>query len=1090
MKSLPRLSVENPILVNLFMVSIFAAGIWSGLTMIRELFPESRPDKVLVVTTYPGATPSEVEKGITLKIEERVKDVEGVEKITASITEGISSVFIEMESGYDDIDQAVTDVKAAIDTIPQEDFPDESKESRTSKFDPKLPVISVAVFGDVDDRGLKTLAEDLKDDLLKLPDVTNVVISGTRRDEISVEVRPEKLAEYNLSFLQVAEAIRVSNLDLPAGQVRTPNSNVAVRTLGEEDRGEDLLDIVLRSDPSGRVLRVRDVATIIDGFEDIDLLGRFNGKPAVTATVYKTPDQDAIKIASAVRAMVAGKKGRPLERSFADRLVAALSREDVVGRVYEEALNDPFPPNIETETYSDLSRFIEGRLELLERNGFWGLILVALSLLVFLHWRVAFWVMMGLVLAIMGSLVAMHFLGQTLNLMTMFGLIIVLGLLVDDAIIVSEHVYTKVEQGLAPREAATTGAEEVTWPVVCAIATTIVAFLPLMFIDGQIGDWMGVLPVIVCVALTVSLFEALAILPSHLAHGLRPIRQRVRQDEASKGKPSLLTRVRATQANFVNNTLKTRYEGVLRTAVRFRYVTISILAGLFIAVLGAVIGGHVPFVFLQKLDGETIVVATTMEIGTPIDETVAAAKVVEAAALELPETRQVYTIAGLQLSDDGTKAGQSSHLAQLFIEIQPAEKRNRTSDDMIQAMRKKTDDIPGVRKMKYQTIQGGPAGAPIHLEIAGDDIDQLVAASKVVKEELETFEGVFDVLDDFDAGRREVQIELFDSARALGLTTELLALQVRSAFYGFEAEKVQRGDEDVKIMVRYPAEYRSRVYDVEEMRIATPGGTLVPFQPSDTLVPFKEVARLTEGTGFASINRKDQQRAVTITADVNETVTKSDLVIAKLEGLFPDLRERFPGIELEWGGQKLETKKSFASLETDFLAALAMIYVILAGLFRSYVQPLIVMSVIPFGLIGAVGGHFVMGYPLTILSMIGLVALTGIVVNDSMILVSFVNKRREEGMDAFEAVIDGGKSRLRAILLTSATTVLGIAPLLLETSFQARFLIPMGISISAGLLFATVLTLIAIPSLYMVVEDVKMIAAWVIGTPPRQAQPT
>jgi hydrophobic/amphiphilic exporter-1 (mainly G- bacteria), HAE1 family len=1106
MTTLPRFSVQNPVLVNLLMVAIIIGGAYCALTMIREMIPESRPNMILITTSYPGATPSEVEKGITLKIEEKIKDVKGVEKILSTINEGESTIIAELESGFRWVDQAVNDIKAAIDTIPEEDFPEEARETRVAKFDPRWPVISVALYGNLDDRALKSMGERLRQDMLLLPGTTDVVLSGTRKDEISIEVEPARLAEFGMSFMDVAQVIATSNLDLPGGQVRTEDANVAVRTLGEKGRAEDLLELVLSSDPAGRAIRLRDVAQAFDTFEDVDVAGRFNALPAVNVTVFKTPEQDAVKIAGAVRALVAGKLNRPLIRPARERFLAFVTGNDPLRDIYERARSDPYPPGIGVEVHTDLSRFIEGRLELLQRNGFWGLILVTLSLLVFLHWRVAFWVMMGLMLAIAGALIAMTWLGQTLNLMTMFGLIIVLGLLVDDAIIVSEHVYSKVEQGVEPRLAAITGAEEVTWPVFCAVTTTIVAFVPLMFIEGQIGDWMGVLPVIVCVALSASLIESLAILPCHLAHGLRLSTRHVspKLERRARTLSHWITTVREAQDNLVNVRLRNGYERFLRAAVSYRYITMAALTSCLIIAVGAVAGGHVPFVLLQKMDSETVVANLKMGVGTPIEGTREAAKLIERAALDLPERKTVYTLLGTQLSDNGLTSAPQAHLAQVYIELVAAEDRNRNSDVIINELRDKTANIPGVRKLTFASIQGGTAGAAIHLEISGSRIEDLVTVSERLQRRLTTYEGIMDIVDDFDAGRREVQIELLDSARALGLTTQSLATQVRSAFYGYEARKIQRGREDVRIMVRYPPEHRRRVYDIEAMRIAAGdqrfaligergntgflGGALTstisaggsPAQATQTLVPFTEVARLREGTGFASIKRKNQQRTVTITADVDSNVTSSDQVMAELSNEFPELSAAYPGMSFEFGGQKLETRKSFASLKTDFIAALILIYVILAGLFRTYIQPLLVMAVIPFGLIGAVVGHFIMGYPLTILSLIGLVALTGIVVNDSMILVVFVNRRVAAGADMFESVIEGGKSRLRPILLTSATTVLGMAPLLAERSFQAKFLIPMGISISAGLIFATILTLIAIPSLYLILNDVKI---WLTGKP-------
>ena len=683
----------------------------------------------------------------------------------------------------------------------------------------------------------------------------------------------------------------------------------------------------------------------------------------------------------------------------------------------------------------------------------------------FLNWRVAFWVMMGLLLAILGALIGMKALGVSLNLLTMFGLIVVLGMLVDDGIIVAEHVFTKIEQGVEPKLAAITGTEEVTWPVVCAILTTMVAFLPLRYIKGQMGDWMGVLPLVVVIALSMSLFEALSILPAHLAHNVRPLghKPRAELDNHDRRLPRVLVKLRYLQQGLHQGAVR-HYEWLLRRAVKYRYVTLALLTSLMIVIMGLVAGDHVPFVFIQKMDSETLVAGMRLGVGTPIAATGKAMAVVERAALDQPELKTIYTILGIELTDDFLDGSLKSNRAQAFIELKPADQRTRSSDEILAELRTRTADIPGVDRLTFDAIHGGPGGKAIQLEISGERLDDIVAVADHFKGRLQDFAGVYDIADDFDAGRPELQIELLESARPLGITTESLALQVRAAFYGYEARKVQRGREDVKIMVRYPPSYRRNIYDVESMYLKTPTGAMVPF---------KEVARLHEGTGYASIHRQDQLRTVKVLADVDETVTNSERVTGQLSQEFDQIRAQHPGIKLKFGGQKLESARSFGSLRHLSVFALLLIYVILAALFRSYTQPLIVMSVVPFGVIGAVLGHLLLGYPLTLLSMIGMVALCGIVVNDSMILVSFINRRIEAGDEVLTAIVEGGKGRLRPILLTTATTVLGLAPLMLETSFQARFLIPMAISISAGLIFATALTLVAVPALYLVVRDVK-----------------
>lgn len=1062
MTSLPRFSVHNPVLVNLLMWSILVGGIYSAVTLVREMFPESDPMRISVTTVYPGATPVEVEKGISIKIEEAIKDLTEIDEIRTTIGEGFSNITVFLRNDVESVDQVVNDVKAAIDAIPSDDFPEDAEETRVARLEALIPVINVAFFGDLDEETLKDTGRRLRDDLLAIPGISKVVLQGVRNDEISVEIKPERLVQYGLSLAEVADAIARANLDLPGGQIRTGQANVSVRTLGEEDQAQPIGEIIVRSDRSGKVVRLREIAEVVDGFEDTDLRGRFNAKPTIMISVLKTASQDAIDIAAKVKALVAGKMRQPLERDWWADIKCRLGVRDEIEQVYERAFNDPYPANGELKTSTNLARFIEGRLDLLKRNGRWGLLFVFLSLLIFLDWRVAFWVMFGLLLAILGTLSVMNLAGLTLNLVSMFGLIVVLGLLVDDAIIVGEHVFSLVEDGMEPQLAAITGAERVTWPVVCAITTTIVAFAPLLFIEGQIGDFMGVLPVIVMCALGVSLFEALSILPSHLAGWLKPVGKP--REAAVTGLRRLRGRIRSAQAFVLKNLMLNRYERFLRLAVSYRYVTMAAMTAVLIVSLGMVAGERVPWVMFQKMDSETLLANMELAVGTPIDRTDEAIKHIESAAVALSELDSLYTLLGTQFSMDGMTADNGSHLGQLIIELKPVEERDRNSEEILRMLRAGSENIPGVNSLRFSAMQAGPGGAAVQIEISGSRLDVLAEAAGYVKNRIDSYAGVFDIDDDFDAGRREIQIELLDSARALGLTTRSLATQVRGAFHGIEARKIQRDREDVKIMVRYPESNRRRIADVEAMWIATPDGTLVPFS---------EVARLGEGRAFATIRRKDQQRTVTITADVDQAVGNAGRITSELAAEFGEIERRFPGVRLEIGGQSREFTKSFSPLKRYVPISGLLIYVILAGLFKSYLQPFIVMAAIPFGVIGAIAGHYAMGFPVTFMSLIGLVALTGIVVNDSLILVDWINRKRAEGADPYEAVIDAGRNRLRAILLTSITTVLGLAPLLLETSFQARFLIPMGISIAGGVAFATVLTLVAVPSLYMILMDLQ-----------------
>ncbi len=1070
MKSLLTFSVGNPVLVNLIMVALLALGGYSAMTITREMFPEYRPNVIQVATVYPGATPAEIEKGITIKIEEEIREVDGVDTYESQIVEGLSTVRIELLETVDDISVALNDVKSSVDAI--QDLPEEAEESRIFEFKPRLPVIGVSLFGDIEEKTLKRLGKKLRDDILDLPGITDVTLSGTRNDEIIVEVKPDKLLKYGLSFPQIAEAIRRANMDLPGGVVKTEGADVAVRTLGERDQAEAIGKIIVTSDPTGRVVYLHQVARVIDGFEDADLKENYNGKPSVTVMAYKTPEQDAIDISNKIKAFLAGKTRKPMDWEWTERLKVLTGGESVLHKIYKDAYADPFPPYVNSDTHTNLARLIEGRLDLLKRNGSYGLTFVFLSLLFFLNWRSAVWIAMGLMASIFGTILFLQYVGSTLSMISMFGLIVVLGLIVDDAIVIGENVYAKVEEGLSPREAAIDGGSEVGWPVVATVATTIAAFLPLSMIEGQIGHFLSILPIVVTCALLVSLVEALIILPSHLSEFLKPMRK---QDDGSPiaRRQSILDRlvepVRHAQYVLVQQLLLGVYERFLRRAVAYRYVTVTVAFSLLIVGIGMVAGGRVESLFFSKMDSETVVANLDMPVGTPIEDTEAMLGRLEEIAVSMPEVKSVQTLVGASLSmADASVSASQAHIGQLVIELVEVEQRDRTSDQILGDMRRRSQGLTGIERLSFQSMQGGPGGTPIQIEVSGQDYAKIMPVVEELKNRLATYEGIYDVNDDYDAGRPELQIELLESGRALGLTTEALAVQVRGAFYGLEAKVLVRDREDVKIMVRYPEEHRQRIYDLEEMRIATPMGELVPFG---------EVARFQYGSGYATIRRTDGRRVVNVTADANDEVANPDEVTDDLMKGFVALEAANPGVKIQAKGRRREMTRSMQSLTRAALVAVAIIYTILAWLFRSYVQPLIVMVSLPLAMIGVIVGHYIMGYDLTIISKIGFVALAGIAVNDALVLINLVNKARESGMEPFEAVIYGGKRRLRAILLTTLTTVLGLAPLVLETSFQAKFLIPMAVTICFGLMFATLLTLVVVPSFYMIQHDITSLAA-------------
>ncbi len=1102
--SLPRFSVNNHVLVNMGMIVVLVVGGFFSQTLIREMFPETRPNKLAIVAVYPAVQPQELEKAVTIKVEEAVRDVEGVEKVDSSVSSGLSNTTLSLFNDVDDVDVVLQEVKNEIDAI--EDLPDDLEKITVTKFEPKLPVISVAIFGDGDEADLKRAARSMRDDLLTLPGVSDVEIGGTRDDEISVEVRPERLLEYNITFDEVAAAIRETNVDISGGQLKGDRTSRAVRTLGEKSRGVDLESLVVRSEPDGRELLLSDVAYVRDAFVESDLESYFNAKPAVNCVVYKTKSQDAIQIATLVKAYVAGKQNAPFDAHGFDgarskpwyvrpftMIGAGLSWgvTKVTGKadpatVYEESRNNPLPHGFEVALHTDLARFVEGRLDLMTRNGKTGLLLVLISLNLFLNWRVAFWAALGLPVSLFGTFIVMWVFGLSLNLLSMFGMIIVLGIIVDDAIVIGENIYRHIEEGEPPREAAIRGAEEVMWPVTIAVLTTIAAFAPLLFIRGRIGDFMGELPIVVLAALSVSLVEALVILPAHLSN--LPSRRKRDRERISSRHRNWLRRFsasyRAVQERLLHGSLLRIYERFLRFALRWRYVTLSFAVSLCIIAIGLISGGIVEAVFIQKMDSETLICRVEMPVGTPADQLKTRMKTLAEYVDAAPEVvnAQMYVSLQVNFGGDGAVGARSqSHLGQFVVELRPADEREsleqRSSEELLADFRQFSMALPGVNSVTWEGMNGGPAGRDIHIQVSGSDFDEIVGVGDEIKTHLASYGGVFDLEDDFEEGKREVQLELRESARPTGITVGSLGNQVRSALYGSESRRITRNREDVKIMVRYPEDFRKDIYNLESMWIPTGNN---PLQRG--WVPLSEVAYLVEADSFTTIHRSRQQRSVSVYGAVDQEVGQTDMILAGVRETFEnEIRPKHPGVRIEFLGSHEEQTKSFSALKYAFPVALLMIYMMLAGLFRSYLQPLVVMSAIPFGFLGAVVGHWATDNPMTILSWIGLVALSGILVNDSLVLVDFINKRIARGMSQFEANIEGAKLRLRAILLTTLTTVAGLTPLMFETSFQAKFLIPMAVTLTFGLVFATALTLIIVPALNMVFYDMKSLGRRAIG---------
>jgi hydrophobic/amphiphilic exporter-1 (mainly G- bacteria), HAE1 family len=1114
--SIVRFSVRNPVLVNMLMLLIVFVGGVLALTTVREMFPEARPKKLLVTTVYPGVAPAELEKSVTIKVEEAVRDVEGVEKVDSSISEGVSATTLTLRSDVKDVDLLLQEVKAEVDAI--EDLPVDAEKTTVRKMEPKLPVISVALYGMGDEAARKRAARWLRDELLLLPGVSEINVNGQREDEIAVEVRPEKLLEYDITFDEIATAIRDTNLDLSGGQLEGDRSVLSVRTLGESQRGVDLEKLAVRSLPDGRTIRLSDVAVVRDEFRDTKLEGYFNSEPTTSLVIYKTMTQDAIDISSLIKAYIKGKQGEPFDpygrqaawnqpwysRPFAvvwaeaGRSISLALGKPNPETVYEKSRATPFPHDFKLALHTDIARFVEGRIELMVNNGVQGLFLILVSLVLFLNWRVAFWAAAGLPVTFLGTFVLLWSFDVTLNLVSLMGLIIVLSIDVDEAIVMAENVYRHIEEGLSPHEAAIRGAEEMMWPIIVMTGTTIGAFVPLLFLQGQLGDFFRVLPLVCVAAMTMSMIEALVILPSHLSE-LPDMRKKPVKALFAAKRLGPIRKLRdgflKAYRGFLTFLVDELYDRFIRLSMKWRYVTLATAISSLSLSIGLVAGDVVRASWFPKMDGETLVASLELPVGTPASVTRERLQKLSDLAITLPEVinAQMFVARQYDLGGEGMEGTRDkSHLGQLIIELKESVNRTRHSEEVLVDLRKASESLTGVNAVTWESLNGGPAGRSLELKVSGEDFASVLEVSDLLKAKLATFQGVFDLDDNLDRGQREVRVKPRESARATGITTSILANEVRNAFFGREARRIARNREDVKVMVRYPEEFRRDVHNVERMWIPAPrpaeadGAATGPSRdvtharPRHNWVPFGEVAELTEDQSFSTLNRTNQQRAITVFGDVDETVGDEQAILkAVAEWYAAEIAPKYPSTRYEPLGKSLEIQKMLSGMVIAFPVSILIIYILLAALFRSYVQPLVVMIAIPFGIQGAIIGHWFMGYDITILSMIGLIALNGIVDNDSLVLVDFINSRVRAGLSLYEASVEGSKLRLRAIVLTTVTTTFGIMPLMLETSFQAKFLIPMAITLTFGLMFATVLTLVVVPAINMVLADMAALWRWI-----------
>ena len=1027
---------SNSVVANIFMLSILSWGGFTLLNVRKEAFPTFTAESVAITVPFLGGTPEDVERGVTIKVEEALVDVKGIESIESTSTESSAVITVESREGYP-LKNLLDDIKIQIDAISS--FPEQAENAVIVEEQRRSTVLRVHVHGEVTPSLLKETARTLRDELLQFKGVSFVQTSGDRDYEISIEISEDKLRFYNLTFSEVSSAITNNSLDLSEGDIRSQQGNISIRSRAQAYVAADFEKIPLRTTADGTRILVGDVAHVRDAFVDQEVLSRFDGQPAVGLQVQTTGEGDIIKTADTIAAFVAA---------------------------YSE--DHQLPEGITITSWNDGASPIRSRLRLLFENGLMGMVLVFIVLALFLNLRLAFWVALGIPISFAGalSLFPAEFIDVSLNQLTAFAFIIVLGIIVDDAIVVSESIYAEKEANPEedPIRSTVRGVSRVLVPAAFGVLTTIAAFFPLTMVSGRMGNVFGQIAIAVILCLIFSLIESKVILPSHLAH-IKP---------ATKPKFFLL-RIWYLIQRAISLTLdafiKYIYQPVLRFVLPFRYAAVGLFIAILLLVIGLFPSGKLRFVFFPDIFRDSISANLELEQGLPVDYLHQQS---ERIALALHETIvELEEESGEKILLHASINASTNTAVSITAELTTSESRSISTADVVNAWRQKVAGIAGAKSLLFAGT-AGPSGQGLNIKLASQSREDLQAAAKEMKRQVASYNGLYDISDTFDSGKPEIQVDLTPTGQAQGFDKRSLAENVRFAFFGDEAQRVQRGRDEVKVMVRYPLEDRENLESLREMRIRNANGAAIPFSL---------VADTTYGESLASIQRFNFNRIVSVQAEVDKSVTSGDEILGLLkEDYFPQFNSEFPGVSISLDGEADQRKKSLASLKRGFLFSIILIYILLAIPLKSYVRPLIIMSVIPFGIIGALLGHFIIGIPVSILSIFGILALSGIVVNDSLVLTHRINELtvNEPQRSLIDTLVIAGSQRFRAILLTTLTTFVGLIPLLFEPSVQAQFLKPMAVSVGFGVIFATFITLILLPCLFLILSDIahRFVSSW------------
>ena len=1038
---------------------MFGIVIWGLLTLFSgkigvEIFPEFQSNTISISVPYRGGTPEEVEESVVVRIEEAISDVEGIERITAEARSSSASIMVEVEEEYDR-NVVMNEIKAAVDSISQ--LPEEAERPKISFAERYNSVVNVVLFGDLNERDFRALGEQIRDEVASLPSITSAELQAVRPPELAIEISESTLQQYGLTFDQISRAVRSSSIDLTAGTLKTVSGDIVLRTKGRAYRKADFEAITVVTRDDGSRLTLADIADVRDGFDENPFWARFNGKQGVLIAVGREGNQNAIELASEVK----------------------------------DYLNDrraTLPSGVDIDYWSDMSRIVKGRLEILYDSALKSILLVFLVLTLFLRPSLAFWTVLGIPICFLGAIAMMPWLGVSINIISLFGFILVLGVVVDDAIVTGENIYTHQRRGSDPLTASIVGTKEVTTPVVFGVLTTIIAFTPLLAAKEGMARAFSHIALIVIPVLLFSLVESKLILPSHLSHNLR---HGVRNILKFFLFPDALLRLMRKGYGFferfqilisrgLERFIKKVYQPALNLALEYRYLTLAIFVGLFILLVGMMKGDRIQQVFLPRVQSERATCRLRMQEGTPFLATEAVVNRIQRAAEELRDElheesgevviKDIMSVAGGESIGSSRRKGSTGKNESgecVFYIVEPENRTLQiTTTEIANRWREKIGPVKGAKELQFRAeIRQG--GDPLDIQLVGPNIEQLNLATGELRKYLATYDGIFDIGDSLDTGRDEIQLRIKPEAEQFGLTMSDLGRQVRQAFYGEEIQRVLRGRDELRVMLRYPAEERNSIASLERMYIRTPTGDEVPFS---------SVAEAHMEVSLPRIRRIDRKRAINITADADKQNVDLDSVREDI-GTFLDgeFAQRYPGVGWSMEGEAREQRETQSSQKRGLLVVILLIYALLAIPFRSYVQPLIVMSVIPFGILGAIAGHMYRdGMPVSLLSAFGMLALSGVVVNDSLVLVDYINRKtRDESMNIFQAASSGGARRFRAIMLTSITTFAGLMPLIQLKSTNAQFLIPMAVSLGYGILFATLITLFLVPVQFLILEDIK-----------------